>query len=289
MKRWILFLILSVFLIGCAKTKIVDDIDLVQVAAYDTEAEGKLKGTFAISAYKGGGEGETKIYSASGQTGREVLARASEKSSGPLELGQLRVIIFNEKIIEKGMQEILETLNRNPSVGNAIYLAITNVKGESLLKGNYSKEKEIASYLSSLLEQNMDNGTQPKTNFFMFLNQLNDDARDSYLPIISKKGNVLELDGIALFKRCKMVDKVNPKDLFVFKLLTDNFKQGTYQFKLPGSSNTYATIENIKARTKYKMEGNSKHPFVNAHIQVKAEIQEFTKTKNLDNPKEIKK
>ena len=129
MKRWILFLILSVFLIGCAKTKIVDDIDLVQVAAYDTEAEGKLKGTFAISAYKGGGEGETKIYSASGQTGREVLARASEKSSGPLELGQLRVIIFNEKIIEKGMQEILETLNRNPSVGNAIYLAITNVKG----------------------------------------------------------------------------------------------------------------------------------------------------------------
>ncbi len=39
------------------------------------------------------------------------------------------------------MQEILETLNRNPSVGNAIYLAITNVKGESLLKGNYSEEK----------------------------------------------------------------------------------------------------------------------------------------------------
>ena len=70
MKRWILFLIVSVFLIGCAKTKIVDDIDLVQVAAYDTEAKGKLKGTFAISAYKGGGEGETKIYSASGQTGR---------------------------------------------------------------------------------------------------------------------------------------------------------------------------------------------------------------------------
>ena len=29
-----------------------------------------------------------------------------------------------------------------------------------------------------------------------------------------------------------MVDRVKPKDLFVFKLLTDNFKQGTYQFKL---------------------------------------------------------
>ena len=81
-------------------------------------------------------------------------------------MGQLRVIIFNEKIIDKGMQEILETLNRNPSVGNAIYLAITNVKGESLLKGIILKKK-IASYLSSLLEQNMDNGTQPK-QIFMF-------------------------------------------------------------------------------------------------------------------------
>ena len=60
MKRWILFLIVSVFLIGCAKTKIVDDIDLVQVAAYDTEAKGKLKGTFAISAYKGEGKVKRK-------------------------------------------------------------------------------------------------------------------------------------------------------------------------------------------------------------------------------------
>ena len=101
------------------------------------------------------------------QTGREVLARASEKSSGPLELGQLRVIIFNEKIIDKGMQEILETLNRNPSVGNAIYLAITNVKGESLLKGIILKKRNC--FLSILFtEQNMDNGTQPKQIFYVF-------------------------------------------------------------------------------------------------------------------------
>ena len=47
------------------------------------------------------------------------------------------------KKIDKGMQEILETLNRNPSVGNAIYLAITNVKGESLLKGIILKKKKL--------------------------------------------------------------------------------------------------------------------------------------------------
>ena len=52
----------------------------------------------------------------------------------------------------------------------------------------------------------MDNGTT-QNKFFMFLNQLNDDARDSYLPIISKKGNVLELDGIALLKDVKWLIK----------------------------------------------------------------------------------
>ena len=52
----------------------------------------------------------------------------------------------------------------------------------------------------------MDNGTQPKQIFYV-LNQLNDDARDSYLPIISKKGNVLELDGIALLKDVKWLIK----------------------------------------------------------------------------------
>ncbi|MDM5194616.1 Ger(x)C family spore germination protein [Bacillus hominis] len=289
MKQWVFFLILSVLLIGCAKTKIVDDIDLIQVASYDLEAEDKLRGTFAISAYKSSGEGQTKIYSALGKTSKEVLARASEKSSGPLELGQLRMIIFDKKLAKKGMKEILETMNRLPSIGNAIHLAIANERGESLLKGNYSKEQGVSTYLSSLIEQNIKNGVQPETNLYLFLNQLYDDARDSYLPLISKKGNLLELNGVVLFKRYKMVDTLASKDLFIFKMLTDKFKHGTYQFHLPGFSDNYATIENIRAGTKYKMKGNSRNPFIDAHIQVKGEIQELTKTKNLDNAKEIRK
>lgn len=187
MKQWVFFLIFSVLLTGCAKTKIVDDIDLIQVASYDLEAEDNIRGTFAISAYTSSGGGQTKIYSASGKSSKEILARASGKSSGPLELGQLRVIIFDKKLAKNGMKEILETMNRNPSIGNSIYLAIANENGEALLKGNYSKEKGVSTYLSSLIEQNVKNGVQPKTNFYLFLNQLYDDARDSYLPLISKK------------------------------------------------------------------------------------------------------
>ncbi|MEW9183469.1 Ger(x)C family spore germination protein [Bacillus mycoides] len=289
MKKWLFFLILSVLLAGCAKTKIVDDIGLVQVVAYDVEDENKLQGTFAVSAYKDSGEGQTKIYSASGKTSKEVLARASEKSSGPLELGQLRMIIFDKKLAKKGMKEILETANRIPNIGNSVYLAITNEKGESLLKGTYSKEKGVSTYLSSLIEQNIKNGVQPETNLYLFLNQLYDDARDSYLPLISKKENSLEVNGVVLFKRYRMVDTLSSKDLFIFKVLTDKFQHGTYQFHLPGFSDNYATIENIRAGTKYKMKGNSRNPFIDAHIQVTGEIQEITKTKSLDNAKEIRK
>lgn len=79
MKQWVFFLIFSVLLTGCAKTKIVDDIDLIQVASYDLEAEDKIRGTFAISAYTSSGGGQTKIYSALGKSSKEILARASEK------------------------------------------------------------------------------------------------------------------------------------------------------------------------------------------------------------------
>lgn len=289
MKQWVFFLVLSVLLTGCAKTKIVDDIDLIHVASYDLEAEDKIKGTFAISAYTNNGGGQTKIYSASGKSSKEILARASEQSSGPLELGQLRMIIFDKKLAKKGMREILETMNRIPSIGNAIYLAIANESGEKLLRGTYAKEKGVSTYLSSLIEQNIKNGVQPETNFYLFLNQIYDDARDSYLPLISKKGNLLELNGVVLFKRYKMVDTLSSKDLFIFKVLTDKFKNGTYQSHLPGFSDNYATIENIKSGTRYKMKGNSRNPFIDAHIQVTGEIQELTKTKNLDNPKQIRK
>ena len=259
MKQWLFFLILSVLLAGCAKTKIVDDIGLVQVVAYDIEDENKLQGTFAVSAYKDSGEGQTKIYSASGKTSKEVLARASEKSSGPLELGQLRMIIFDKKLAKKGMKEILETANRIPNIGNSVYLAITNEKGESLLKGTYSKEKGVSTYLSSLIEQNAQEWSTAKNkSLFLFLNQLYDDARDSYLPLISKKGKFTRGKWCGfLFKRYRMVDTLSSKDLFIFKVLTDKFQHGTYQFHLPGFSDNYATIENIRAGTKYKMKGNS--------------------------------
>lgn len=71
------------------------------------------------------------------------------------------MIIFDKKLAKKGMQEILETMNRNPSIGNSIYLAIANENGGTLLKGNYSKEKGVSTYLSSLIEQNVKNGVQP--------------------------------------------------------------------------------------------------------------------------------
>ncbi|AQY39120.1 Ger(x)C family spore germination protein [Bacillus thuringiensis] len=289
MKYWLLFLILIVLLTGCSKTKILDDIDLIQVASFDLEAEDKIRGTFAISAYTSSGNGQTKIYSATGKSSKEILARTSETSSKPLELGQLRVIIFDKKLAKKGMKEILETMNRIPSMGNAIYIAIANEKGEIILNENYRKEKGISTYLSSLIEQNINNGVQPETNFYLFLNHLYDDARDSYLPLISKKGNLIELKGLVLFKKEVMIDTVLSKDLFIFKVLTDKFQRGTYQFHLPGSSNDYATIENIKSGTKYKMKGSSQNPFINAHIQVKGEIQELTKTNHLNNAKEIRK
>ncbi|CAM3774862.1 Ger(x)C family spore germination protein [Mesobacillus zeae] len=288
MKRWMVWLIIGVLLTGCDQTKVVDDIDLVQVAAYDLE-EDNLKGTFAISTYTKEGEGQPEIYTASGKTSKQILALASEKSSKPLELGQLRVIVFDKDLAKKGLKEILDTMNRMPNVGNLIYLAISNGKAETILRGSYTKEKGISNYLPSLIEQNITYGILPETNLYLFLNQLYDDARDSYLPIVSNKGNILKIDGIALFKGYTMVDSITAKDLFIFKVLTDKFYRGTYQFKLPGTPDNYAVIENIKAKTKYKMKGNSKYPFIDARIQVKGKIQEFTERKNLENPKEVQK
>ncbi|PND15379.1 hypothetical protein CW304_18410 [Bacillus sp. UFRGS-B20] len=58
---------------------------------------------------------------------------------------------------------------------------------------------------------------------------------------------------------------MNPKALlYLNKLLTDNFKQGTYQSNYLVLKILTLTIENIKVDKNIKMEGHSKHHFVNA-------------------------
>ncbi|MBO9130978.1 Ger(x)C family spore germination protein [Bacillus sp. 165] len=289
MKRKLLVLIWIVILAGCGQTRIVDDVNLVQVAAFDAASDKKFTGKFIVATYKQNGDIEIEIFSATGQTSDQVLARASNKSPRPLVIGQLRVVIFGEKLAKKGLKEILDTLDRVPNVGNLVYVSVADKKLDAILKSKYPAEGELVSYLSSLIEQEMDKGLQPHSNLFLFLKAFYDKTSDPYMPFITKTGNDIDLKEVALFRRDKFVGTVTSKEMFIFKILADKYEYGEYEFQVQDKNRSYIGLRNIKSKTKYSLVDNSNHPFIQVNININGKVQEFTKEKNLENPKTVEK
>jgi Ger(x)C family germination protein len=88
--------------------------------------------------------------------------------------------------------------------------------------------------------------------------------------------------GIALFYKDRMRDILPAKNMFIFKALIDGFSNGAYSFRF---KNQFTVIENINAKTDYKVQNSS---VLHINMKVKGKIQEFTEEKNLEVPKLVR-
>lgn len=284
MKKWLSLYAALVLLTACNQTKVLDDLNLVQVMGFDLAEGRKMKGMFVVALYRGEKKMQTRIFSSTGKTGKEIKAQADLKSALPLEIGQVRVIMFSKKFAQHGVKEIINTLDRIPRVGNLAFPAVTDGELENVLKTQYLEEEGVVGYLSSLIEQEIKMDKLPKSNLYLFSNSLYDNARDAYLPYISKEKDNLKVSGLALFREDKLKYILPAKSMFIFKALVEGFSNGVYGFHF---RDQYAAIENIKAQTHYSLAKDTQ-PVLDVKVKVKGKMQELTKDKNLDNPKMVK-
>ncbi|MDG4657234.1 Ger(x)C family spore germination protein [Ectobacillus antri] len=281
MKRGFICL-LCVLLVACSQAKILDDLYLVQIMGFDYLGNRTLKGMFVVSLYRKENRVQTKVFSATGKTGKEAKEKADLKSALPLETGQVRVILFSEAFARHGIQEIVNTLDRIPKVGNLAYPAVTGGDLQKILSKEYDEEEGVVEGLSSLFEQEIKTGTVPRSNLYLLSNSLYDDARDAFLPYIMQGKDSIRIAGIALFYKDRMRDILPAKNMFIFKALIDGFSNGAYSFRF---KNQFTVIENINAKTDYKVQNSS---VLHINMKVKGKIQEFTEEKNLEVPKLVR-
>lgn len=282
MMRIILALMIAVFLLtGCVQKEIVDDVNLESGSAYDY-IDNKIRGTALVPVYLPDKTVENKTYTAYSDLSRDFLRDIQRQSSDPLVTGSLKVVLFGEQLAKKkGILDLIDSFMRDASVGDTLYLAVTEGEAKKLVDGNYGKRGN-AIYLSNLIRHNMKNKDVPKTNLQRFLFDFYQKGKAPYLPTIRLLGkNQIEISGISFFNIGRVVHSIPADKMFYFKLLVDEYSKGTLKAKI---GKERAAIDSIQS--KYKMKLVSRNPnTVDVQLKIKGVLNEFSG--NRVTPKEI--
>ncbi|MBY6035018.1 Ger(x)C family spore germination protein [Fictibacillus nanhaiensis] len=279
-----LVLLLAVVLSSCAPKEVLDDITIVKSIGFDLHPKkDHITGTILFPIFINEETFKINHLTATGETAREVALELNEMTAKPIFAGKVNTIMFSQKLAEKGILETIDTLQRDPGIGRAIFLAVTKEDAKKIMTHNFELTNTDGNYFSHMIEQNEHFSNLPRLNFHTFLYAYYHNNMDAVLPYLTLKKNAVKIKGLALFKGDKMVGTVHEQQLLTFKTLIEPTKEGSYQF----ATRSYrGNLEVLKSKIHYKL-FQKPHHHVLLEVNVKGRLNEYTKM-DAGDPKVIK-
>jgi spore germination protein len=222
-RKWLEMMIgISSFILltSCGiETKQLERLGLITAIGFDLKKENEITGTVAISKFDPMAKVMTSLISADANTLQTLRAEENLATDQRLEMGQLRCVIYSKELAEKGIIQLVNALNRDPTVGNMVYLTIAEKDALSIINMNEKKIKvNIGTYLYNLIRQNVERELLISPTLHEFNHQFFDYGQDPVLPILKVAKDKVAISGVALFNDDKMVARLSNDKLFYLKL-----------------------------------------------------------------------
>jgi spore germination protein len=279
-KRMLIITCLGCLLLsGCVQKQILDDVQLITAAGYDLIGEGKILGT-ALAPTHTEQEIKNNTFTGIATLSKEIRGEINSQSSKPFVSGSLEVALYSKELAQQGIIELVDSLQRDPSIGSRIYLAIVDGSAKELLEGEYGTQ-DNGMYLSKLMEQNINRGMLPKTNLHRFLFTFYGEGMDPILPYLEVMNGNIRVKGIALLDNDRYVDYVKDDDAFLLNVLIDKFTRNDSIDVRLNDKDEYASIYNIHSNRDYQMENQMSNPEITIHTKMESIIREYS-GENLD-------
>ncbi|PYZ98211.1 hypothetical protein CR205_06345 [Alteribacter lacisalsi] len=279
--RQLIILLLPFLCTACVPTEVVDDLQFIHAAGFDyIEDSDLVRATVSVPIYGFGQEQESASFesetiTAEGRTAKQIRARMNSKSPKVLENSKIEAVIYNEKIAEQGLYEYVDTYDRDPKVGQRVYLAVYAGSTQELLEKKLPIESEISRYIADVIEQNVEHTDIPNTNMHIFTYRYFQEGMDPFLPYLRMDGDQIQIKGMAVFKDDVMKGYINIEDTFIMKMLVESLSEGTYEVDVDGEN--FATLQNLNAKTRYSVKNHTlSPPEITADIVVTGYINEYS-------------
>lgn len=275
MKKCLAMFLIMLILNGCVEKEILDDVNLITSIGFDVTEEDKIKGSAVINTYIKDQPVNDYVITEDSNLSRDILDDMQKQSPDPLVLGKIEIVLFGEQLAKKGISGLVDTLQRDASIGERLLLAVSREEAQSVLESKFENQG-ASNYISNLIHHNMLNRDLPRTNLHLFLYQYYSKGQDPYLPYIKRNDQTggVEIDGLALFDEKKVVGNITNEQLLFFKVLADQYTKGVYTLELPENKNS-AGIKSIASSRKLRI--ISLKPLkVEVKVNIEGYIHEYT-------------
>ncbi|EJP6473489.1 Ger(x)C family spore germination protein [Clostridium botulinum] len=242
----------------------------------------KIKVTYAfpdisqLGPEKGGTAGENNM-SVDAYSMQDSIDKIVNKSSRSLSFGHLKLMVLNTSVLDYSntFKEVIDYLQREPSINRMMYIVFSEDKSEEILNFKPNMEKSVENYITGMLENNKKNNTAFPLTLNEFLEETSQN-KTALIPIINidKKNKDLKISKVAVIKNDKIKGYISTDQANNIQLINKKFKGGTRTIIRDGSPLDYS-IENSEREIKLKDKEN-------LNFDIKLNIEGQIKGYNID-------
>jgi len=236
-----------------------------------------------------GGSAQEKYINTQAYSMEDAYSEAMAKSSRDIYLGHTKLLILSSDILQHKdtIKEIVDYLQRNPSISRMIQVVVSDGRAEDYLRFKPETENSTQYYISGL----MDNSHRNSRIMSMTLNELLillSENGNALLPMISldNERKELMLSGAAIIEDYELKGVFTPLELINIQLLSGKFKVGKKAIYLDGHPIDYV-IDGYHRKIKVVEQGNKL--VINVDIKLEGQIGGYYVGKKILDEGELQK
>jgi spore germination protein KC len=233
---------------------------------------------------EGGSEGSDKtswVIQTTGHTLKDAMANLQQQLAERLYLGHLQIVIISDEIAERGIEDVNDYLGRNPEVRRTAWMVVNKKDASKVIQAAPPLETVPSLYLSDTLDNAVKFGKLPREYLGRFWIDLSDKGIDGILPAVKVVDNDrIMVDGFALFRGEKMVDRTTPIEIGVLMNLTES-NAGGYSTPVEVQDGIYF-IESQERTNNIDVTLKDGEPTANISVKIDAILDEQINTDSLN-------
>lgn len=296
----------ALFLSSCVEPKQLEKLGLITAVGYDLAGKNTIKGTVVVHKFDPLARNVTKVISVDAHTSKTLRQEQNLRSDQKLESGQLRCVVYSRDLAKKGIIQLVDTLNRDPTIGNLVFLTVAEKDAMSIFNVDKKNIKvNLGTYLYNLIRQNVEDEQLLSPTLQEFNHSYHDNGKDPVLPLLTVENGDITVAGTALFKDDRLVAVLPNDKIFLLKILADKYKSGTKELEFDRANfksiikeyegrsfrtvynKLYLNIDNIRSHTNIKLVDKKNLRF-RIKIKFASRLLESTEPLELTSPKHIK-
>ncbi len=234
MKRVAVLVVLMTFLLsGCWDQAIIEEVGFILMQGVELSDKDSLLITDVVPVIGSSEKNQVKIVSMTADNPRESRELGNNKAFINLSGGKTQEILFSEELAQRGVHDIIEVFERDPSNPALAYVVVVEGSPKELIDKTSEVEEQplFPMAVHQLLEQNIKEAQIPEMRVYSYDIDYYADGIDPITPMLKLEGDEVVVTGSALFAGDKMVGKIDTRQTKLLLAMKNEFKPAEYTFK----------------------------------------------------------